>query len=222
MAQRILACINEARDSLPPFPTDTSRASLFRWCCQVKAALEDLLVRQGVYDCLADDRLARVRCPDPSQFESDSAYLAAVQQAVVQMALAAVEILRACLCSALLPPCPPPSEDNCVPLATLTIRRSDCKILRVCNITNRQFAITVPALLYWLSIFPIGEQLRQLLARLCCAPSRRDPVTVGGFERRVATPASFEPRGVAASPRASTGPAPPTWRFEPVGLSPVR
>ena len=77
--------------------------------------------------------------------------------------------LLACLCSVLLPPCPAPADDNCVPLATVTVRRKDCQILQVCNWTvHRKFATTFPNLQYWLSILPFVRELRELMERVCC------------------------------------------------------
>jgi len=53
----------------------------------------------------------------------------------------------ACLCSALLPPCPEPTSDVRVPLAGLHIGSNPCRVLRVCNwTTQRKFATTFPAL----------------------------------------------------------------------------
>jgi hypothetical protein len=73
----------------------------------------------------------------------------------------------------LLPPCPEPSASNCVPLATITVRKRDCKILRVCNWSRRKFATTFPNLQYWFSFLPFARTLRQAIERVCCRPLRR-------------------------------------------------
>jgi len=92
---------------------------------------------------------------------------------LVQLAPILGEYLRSCVCSALLPPCPEPAGDNCVPLATLTIRKRDCKILRVCNWSSRKFVTTFPNLQYWLSFLPFVRNLRQAIERACCRPFRK-------------------------------------------------
>lgn len=89
--------------------------------------------------------------------------------AFVELVYIWFQALLDCLCSVLLPPCPAPAEDNCVPLATVTIRKRDCRILRVCNwTTHRKFATTFPNLQYWLSWLPYGRLLRDLIERICC------------------------------------------------------
>lgn len=81
------------------------------------------------------------------------------------------ELFRECLCSALLPPCPGPEDRDCVPIATVTVRRGDCRVVEICNWEAREFAVTVPNLQYWTSFVQWGR-IKQMLAKLCCAPVR--------------------------------------------------
>jgi len=61
--------------------------------------------------------------------------------------------------------------DDCVPLATVTVRRNDCRIVKVCNWGPRKFAITLPNLGYWLSVFtPYAQVLHRAIDRICCRP----------------------------------------------------
>jgi len=61
-------------------------------------------------------------------------------------------------------------ECNCVPLATVKLRRSDCHILEVCNWGPRRLVLTFPNLQYWLSPLGSQETLSSAIAKLCCAP----------------------------------------------------
>jgi len=82
-----------------------------------------------------------------------------------------VEFLKDCVCSALLPPCPGPVEDNCVPLATVTVNNKDgCRIERICNWEQRRTVITFPNLEYWFEVLLRQSSLTDLLTGLCCMP----------------------------------------------------
>ena len=101
---------------------------------------------------------------------------------LTQIAPILAEYIRSCACSALLPPCPDPAASNCVPLATITIRKRDCKIMRVCNWSVRKFVTTFPNLQYWLSFLPFVRSLRQAIEIGCCRPfpSLGSAGTLGG------------------------------------------
>ena len=61
--------------------------------------------------------------------------------------------VRACARRCYLPvPIQPPTI--ACRLATITIRKRDCKIIRVCNWSARKFATTFPNLQYWFSFLP--------------------------------------------------------------------
>ena len=76
-------------------------------------------------------------------------------------------LLQDCACSALLPPCPDPVGSDCVPLAVVTVRKSDCSVLSICNWEERKFAVTLPNLYYWFSWLP-WNKLREFAQNLCC------------------------------------------------------
>src|SRR5262249_34702076 len=87
--------------------------------------------------------------------------------------------IRYCLCAALLPPCPDPVVDDCVPLATVTVRRADCRIVQVCNWGPRKFTTTLPNLGYWLSWLPLAQLLRDFIEKACCRPFVPKTIGVG-------------------------------------------
>jgi hypothetical protein len=165
MAERFAACVKEITSQLTALPAAGTPLQKHEWCCAFKRTLLDFAALEGVHDCRLADRVAAVSCPDPaSQPPPDYAPV------FNQLVRIAAEFLKACLCSTLLPPCPDPPCDNCVPLATVTVRGRDCRILDVCNWGPRKFAVTLPSFGYWLSILPYGRILRDFVERICCQP----------------------------------------------------
>ena len=168
MVGRFEKCIKGLFDVEPALPASIEQVQ--DWCCQLKENWIDFFTDHPIHDCLALERLSLFVCPAPSSDQTPAQYRVAV---LVQLAPILGEYLRACLCSALLPPCLESAGDNCVPLATITIRKRDCKILRVCNWSQRKFATTLPNLQYWFSFLPFARTLRQAIERVCCRPFRR-------------------------------------------------
>ena len=79
-----------------------------------------------------------------------------------------LQIVSECLCSALLPGCPPPATTNCVPLAVVTIDPDDdCRIVDICNWSQRRILITWPTVTYWLSWLP-WSRILGWVQKLCC------------------------------------------------------
>jgi hypothetical protein len=185
IVQRFLSCFQELVNDPPNPPQQgASRDAWHRYCCDVKDFLLDAIERVGSHNCLLDDALAAIRCPDPSAAGSDDEYQQLVIQTVARMAQVLVDLLQACFVSALLPPCPPPAQDTCVPLATVTVRKADCKVLRVCNLEARRFLMTFPNLAYWFSWLGIDDMLRQLLTSRFCGERKREGRPVAGFAAR--------------------------------------
>ncbi len=136
----------------------------------IKRRLRTILSTQGLQDCLLLKRLAEI-CPSevratparPSLLENE------IDEGLGQMAEIWARGLLECICSALLPPCPVTVEHNCIPLAAVTVRKEDCRVLRVCNWTvERKFATTWPSLQYWLSPLPLVSILRDVIEEACC------------------------------------------------------
>jgi hypothetical protein len=167
MVQRFENCLKGLFAVEPALPASIEQVQ--QWCCQLKQNWLDFFTDHPLHDCTALQRLAQFVCPAPSANQTPAQYRVAL---LIQLAPILGEYLRGCLCSALLPPCAEPAADNCVPLATLTIRKRDCKILRVCNWDGRKFVTTFPNLQYWFSFLPFVRNLRALIERICCRPLR--------------------------------------------------
>src|SRR4026208_2258367 len=84
---------------------------------------------------------------------------------------------------ALLPPAPCGTSDDRVPLAIVTVRKKDCKVIRVCNWTHlRKLVITFPTLEYWFGWIPWFKMIQDAIAAFCCADfelPRRETDTPG-------------------------------------------
>jgi hypothetical protein len=130
-------------------------------------AIRDELIRllddHGLYDCKLYEKI------NQSPLPNGAVAIDVIQQYFQGIVL---QLFQACICSALLPSCPPPAEDNCVPLATLTIncKSGGCHIVRVCNWEHRRLAIGFPTLEYWLGPLFVQSGLPDFLERLCCEP----------------------------------------------------
>jgi hypothetical protein len=172
MAANIACCLRELERAIPRPPGDfanitaADRQAWFRWCCAVRSSLVAYFTRVGGTDCEAIEKLSAVPCPSPDL------PLAQFQQALTQSILAMFEpTLQAmlhCICTNILPPCPPP-EDPRVPLAVVTIRKRDCHIVKVCNWTPlRRHVVTFPTLGYWLGWIPLRRIIREFMEELCC------------------------------------------------------
>ena len=110
----------------------------------------------------------------------DVADLTAAQQTHIkaqldQLDVTLMDIVSECLCSALLPPCPVPVQDNCVPLAVVTLRSNNCQVVDICNWQERKLLITWPNMSYWLSWLP-WHCLREAIAKFCCGTGRNSVV----------------------------------------------
>jgi hypothetical protein len=168
MVDRFLDCAKPLVAQLERLrnPLDTPQRK-YNFCCTFKQTLKDFLVGTGYYNCSVAEQLATVTCPaltDPPDSEFDKKWNESIQQLVKL----AGEFMRYCLCTALLPPCPEPVYDNCVPLATLTVRRTDYRIMDICTWRTRRFAVTLPAIGYWLSWLPLMQLPFEQLAAVCC------------------------------------------------------
>jgi hypothetical protein len=118
-----------------------------------------------------------------------------------------LEIVGECVCSAMLPACPPQPTSNCVPLAVVTVRARDCRIEEICNWRERKLLITWRTVGYWLSWLP-WHNLRESIAKLCCAEGRQTSiwwllVLVIGI-----VASSAKSQGTAKSAKAATAATP--------------
>ena len=142
----------------------------------IKSALLELMEHHAIYNCDLYQRIVQVELPTPGPEGGVVVPGSTVQQ---NLTLLIRELFRECFCSTLLPPCPAPVGDNCVPIATLTLNCKDgCRLMRICNLEHRRTIVTFPILGYFLEPFLKQLSLPDLLTRLCCAPIRRPPIEV--------------------------------------------
>ena len=210
LVKRFLCCVQALMERLAPLPQTGSHQDLRQWLIDLIDALRDFFVTEGLYECDLAQKLAAVVVPATG----DPDFIAKWQATTIEVVGIAVGVLRKCLCGALLPPCPDPSMADCVPIATLTVDRSPCRVRQVCNLSNRRFLLGFPTLLYWLSWLPAFQQwtgskpgttLGGLVERMCCPPVKevldtiRNSVSILRPQATPATAASAE----AATPRAA-------------------
>lgn len=139
-------------------------------------AVMEYLEHHSIHNCELVQALLRLRLQlQPAGDATTTAgtgATAANTQALIRQFV--VEVFRDCVCSAILPPCPAPAEDNCVPLATLLINCKDgCQIKRICNWENRRMVLTFPNFEYWLGFMFRKSGLSDILSALCCGPIRQ-------------------------------------------------
>jgi hypothetical protein len=158
------------------------------YAAQLKADLREVIATGNVHDCTLGQRLSAVALPSGNDKEAD----AKARAAITEMLQIVIDLFRECVCSALLPPCSVGCADDCVPLATVTVRSADLHVLEVCNWSARQFAITMPALSYWLGWLPIFGTVRAALERLCCV--RREVPSFVLYDRLKVREAAATPK----------------------------
>src|SRR5579871_731355 len=200
LIERVLCCWESLLSRLGRVPTTGDRVMRTQWSTDMRAALLDFVSSYPTYDCGLAAELRAVPTPDPQQDNFDAALL----ETSVSLATIAAEYLRYCLCQALLPPCPDPVDGDCVPLALIEVRRSDCRIVDICNWGARRIALTFPQLQYWASPLQLGDRLISALERLCCTELTR---TRAVKFPEVAAPVA--PQIAAGAPPDAPPPVPP-------------
>jgi hypothetical protein len=158
----------------------------------IKATLIALANQHSIYDCGLLQRIADISSTAP------------IDEVKVSLTEVNFELFKECFCSSLLPPCGPPADENCVPLATVTLNcRGGCNVVKVCNLENRRILVTLPALKYWLEGLFRLLGISKSLAKLCCeetefqigAVSRPDLLT-GIFNQAVQQGGTISPEQV--------------------------
>ena len=174
MARRITCCLRELEKAIPKPPPDMPQGQLtaaikqayYRWACATKRSLAAYFARIGGGDCEAVAKLAAIPVPSPAM--ADDPFRQGMGEAALQLMLVALEAMLHCICSNLLPACPPP-EDPRVPLAVVTVRRKGCDIVKVCNWTPlRRHVTTFRSLDYWFGWLPLRRLVRDAIEQVCC------------------------------------------------------
>jgi hypothetical protein len=219
LADNILRCIRTIVEGLQQAPSSgATPVMLQQWFLSVKQGIHDLLTTLPASDCGLFDLLNSVTFPDPNSNTFESEF----EQTLGGLALTVGELHAYCICTALLPPCPPAAECNCVPLATLKVRSRDCKVMSVCNWQARKFVLTFPDLVYWMEGTTIFQVLRERMEILCCGRLERRKLHIGNvpITGNAATAAAAPTAGGAGTTTAVTsGSKAPTPAAATVGGS---
>ena len=129
----------------------------------IKATLLLFIEAESISSCGLRQRIVDVDLPDGAAPPP----ITVIQQRFERIIF---DLARECLCSSLLPPCPGPADDNCVPIATLTLNCKDgCNVVRICNLEHRKMVVTWPIVQYYLGGFFKLLNIPELLQRFCCA-----------------------------------------------------
>jgi hypothetical protein len=184
LIRRFTCCFQPLLEQLAGLPAAASSPKdLQDWLHDLIATAREFLIAEGLYDCDLAARLAEVGVPVPSA--DRQAFLSSWNASTLAALGILAAVLQKCLCAALLPPCPPAEMNDCVPIATLTVARGDCRVRQICNIGSRRFLLTWPAIQYWLSWLPWFSSwqsnqagrgtptLRTLIDAICCTPIAR-------------------------------------------------
>jgi hypothetical protein len=199
LVRRVFCCLSGVLARVQKFPTNASPQQLADFCCDFKADLRVIIETGNVHDCMLGARLSEIVCPAPN----DPDFTQKLTQAMTLTLQVAVDLYKACICSAMLPPCSTGSPDDCVPLATITVRTADLKVLYICNWSERKFVVTFPTLGYWLGWLPLFDTLRNAMVNLCCT-RRRQPSFAVNSDFRIRENVAAQPAGDA--PRVTDRP----------------
>lgn len=213
LIKRFICCLVPLFEQLTKLPSgQVTTQQMYDWLTNFIAVIRDFLTEEGLYDCDAVRKLNGIVVPVPSGPLPQ--YMHKWSAAFVQVLEVLAAVFQKCLCGALLPPCPGPELNDCVPIATVTVTRGRCAVKHICNIGHRKFLITWPSVQYWLSWLPLfsswipaGTTLRKLIDALCCTPvaGRFAHVAAGDINLRPA----IHPGAVAhggAGPLAAAAP----------------
>ena len=193
LAKRVSCCLHGLEKALPKAPGDflaqgsinaNNRQDWYRWACAAKRSMAAYFARIGGGNCEAVAKIGAIAVPPPTM--EIAAFQPAMALAAFELFLLAIEAMMHCICSNLLPPCPPP-EDPRVPLAVVTVRRKGCDIVKVCNWTPlRRHVTTFRSLDYWFGWLPLRRKVREAIELVCCHLldqfdrfEPKDPVTPG-------------------------------------------
>jgi hypothetical protein len=177
MLERLLCCVTAAlqlRESFSQGKYTTGRQAADAYGGYLDA-LRDFAASFALHNCTFVDKLAADTRDTTAQIDGlrnvsslSDAHMKVVASGMQLLDQGVFDLIAECFCSALLPACPEPAPDNCVPLAVLTVRTRDCHVVEICNWEARKLLITWRTIGYWLSWLP-WDRLRANIAKLCCA-----------------------------------------------------
>lgn len=184
LIERLLCCMSSAQDLLQDWGKSQQKIGqqALEAYVQYAQAMVNFTNEFTVHNCTFVAKAQRLYegAIEFANTTGDVVEFTATQQAHIksqldQLDVTLMDIVSECLCSALLPPCPAPAQDNCVPLAVVTLRSNNCQVVDICNWQERKLLITWPNMSYWLSWLP-WHCLREAIAKFCCGTGRNAAV----------------------------------------------
>jgi hypothetical protein len=181
LLERLLCCVTAALElqasfSNRKYPSGQAAHDAYM---EYLDALRDFATSFALHNCAFADKLVAAAAPDKASLAGlrtlsslDASHETLVVGAMQKLDQSLFDLIAECFCSALLPACPEPAPDNCVPLAVLTVRTRDCHVVQICNWEARKLLITWRTVGYWLSWLP-WRRLQEWIAKLCCAGEPR-------------------------------------------------
>lgn len=212
LIERVLCCIVPALELIDGIKQGKlgSPASALTTYTNYASALADLAAEFAVHRCPFVRKASELR-EEAGNFHMTSALLptdtARLEEIGNRLGILNslwIEIVSECFCSALLPACPKLPATNCVPLAVVTLADGDCRIVEICNWSERKLLISWPTVGYWLSWLP-WHKLMDSIAAMCCGPRRgRETLALLEVLLGVVFGTAAESKPSTAAPPAST------------------
>lgn len=179
LIERVLCCVTRAMELRAAIRQGKAIDRLFAESTyrQYANALAEFAADFALHRCSFVSRTHQLRDAarewkwESPEYRTDAQRIDALNNRVTELDITWLDIVSECLCSALLPACPTPASTNCVPLAVVTLEADACRVVEICNWSERKLLITWPTVTYWLSWLP-WERLRQWIAGMCCGTDR--------------------------------------------------
>lgn len=180
LVERVLCCLTrgmELRDRIRQGKAIDQQFAMSTYQ-EYAAALAEFAEDFAIHRCSFVGRTMKLR-EEAKAFDWNAPYygndnafkIRELNTRVEALDIAWLDIVSECLCSALLPACPRPVNTNCVPLAVVTISDGQCRVVEICNWSERKLLISWPTVTYWLSWLP-WHLLMKWIAGMCCGPRR--------------------------------------------------
>jgi hypothetical protein len=154
-----------------PTLTNMSDQQAYQATCQYLTTVKNAIASVFVTHCQLESALYAIQIPPPSPNQpTPDTYQQNLKGHITRINDIIFETALDCLCSSLLPPCPPDPCDNRLILACVTVQNG--AITNICHFGGgRQQVVTFPVLNYWLSLFGFDNALNSLghyLELICC------------------------------------------------------
>src|SRR5262249_20788429 len=128
---------------LPQAPNDT--AELLAWSAYGNNFRDVVWGFLAEDFCVSDEdkrRITAMSAPDVAPFVNNkAAYISAVKNYVGNVTVGLMAYLAPRICSLFKLPCPAPVDRNCIPLAKITVRQPDCRVVSICEVSVREYVL---------------------------------------------------------------------------------